>query len=147
MRRLAVIRETLQLPRADFAERIRCLARQNRTRLVQSLQGTSLNLKTFLPLVVKYNLSDDFPSYYSHRYLHDQGLGRDDLPRLDAENRRNMQAYVDNIYVMEQLTRVQANLALLRQHQAANQAAADTFAGSRTAGTADRFVRARHLSR
>ena len=40
--------------------------------------------------------------------------------RLDAENRRNMQAYINNIYIMEQLTRVQTNLALLRKHQADN---------------------------
>ena len=31
-----------------------------------------------------------------------------------------MQAYIDNIYIMEQLTRVQTNLALLRKHQADN---------------------------
>ena len=93
------------------------------TRLLQSLQGTSLNLKTFLPLVVKYHLSSEFPSYYSHRYLHDKTMGRDDLTRLDAENRRNMEQYISNIHIMEQLTRTQTNLALLRKHQASNSAA------------------------
>ena len=117
------MRETLELPRADFAERILAMESEQ-TRLLQSLQGTSLNLKTFIPLVVKYNVSGEFPSYYSHRYLHDKALGRDDLSRLDAENRRNMEAYIDNIYIMEQLTRVQTNLALLRKHQADNLAAA-----------------------
>ena len=43
--------------------------------LLQSLKGTSLNLKTFLPLAVKYDLSGEFPSYYSHRYLHEKALG------------------------------------------------------------------------
>jgi hypothetical protein len=88
------------------------------SRLLGSLKGTSLNLKTFLPLLVKYDVSGEFPSYYSHRYLHDVSWGRDDLTKLDAENRRNIQQYVDNIHVMEELTRLQTNLALLRKHQA-----------------------------
>jgi hypothetical protein len=120
--RLRVIHETLTLPRADFAERI-AFVEAEQMRLLQSLQGTSLNLKTFLPLVVKYNLANEFPSYYSHRYLHDQKLGRDDFGKLDAENRRNLQQYIANIQTMEKLTRLQINLALLRKHQAQNIAA------------------------
>ncbi len=86
-------------------------------RLLGSLRGTSLNLKTFIPLVVKYNVSSEFPSYYSHRYLHDKELGRNDLSKLDAENRNNMKQYIRNIHTMEQLTRLNTNLALLRKHQ------------------------------
>jgi hypothetical protein len=114
--RLTVLNETLALPRGDRTERIAQLEAQQQ-RLLTSLKGTSLNLKTFLPLVVKYNLASEFPSYYSHRYLHDEVLRRDDLQQLDAENRRNIRAYMQNIYVMEELTRVQTNLALLRKHQ------------------------------
>ena len=91
--------------------------------MVQSLRGTSLNLKTFVPLMVKYNLSEEFPSASSHRYLHDRKLGRSNWDKLDAENRRNLQQYIDNIQTMEQLTRTQTNLALLRKHQAQNVAA------------------------
>src|SRR4029079_10154850 len=116
------INETIALPRADVAQRIIALQAE-RTRLVQSLHGTSLSLKTFIPLAVKYNAAVEFPSYYSHRYLHEKMLGRDDLSKLDAENRRNMKQYIDNIYTMEQLTRLQTNLALLEKHQAANLAA------------------------
>ncbi len=120
--RLQLINENLTLPRADLAERIASQEAEI-TKLVQSLRGTSLNLKTFLPLAVKYKLSDDFPSYYSHRYLHDKKLGRDDLDKLDAENRQNMAQYIANIRTMEQLTRTQTNLALLKKHQAQNVAA------------------------
>jgi hypothetical protein len=119
---LAVVREVLSLPRANFADRIQALE-QERDRLVRSLQGTSLNLKTFLPLIVKYKLAEEYPAYYSHRYLHDQAAGRDDLPRMDADNLRNIDAYVSNIHIMEELTRVQVNLALLRQHQVQNETA------------------------
>ena len=111
-----LLNEPLALPRADLAQRIEALQTEQ-LRLAQSLKGTRLNLKTFLPLVVKYNLSAQFPSYYSHRYLHDETIGRQDLNKLDAENRRNIQAYIGNIHAMEELTRVQTNLALLKMHQ------------------------------
>lgn len=120
--RLKLINEPLALPRADVADRIAALESEQ-NRLLQSLKGTTLNLKTFLPLIVKYSLSEDFPSYYSHRYLHERKLGRNDLDKLDADNRRNIRNYVDNIHTMEQLTRLQTNLALLRKHQADNVAA------------------------
>lgn len=120
--RLTVLNETIELPRGDVAQRIISME-ATQTRLLQSLKGTSLNLKTFIPLVVKHSLSSEFPSYYSHRYLHEKTLGRDDLSRLDAENRHNLKLYVENIHVMEELTRVQTNLALLRKHQAHHAAA------------------------
>ncbi|MCY3680502.1 MAG: hypothetical protein OXH16_03845 [Gemmatimonadetes bacterium] len=116
---LKVIRETIELPRADLAGRIESLQAEQ-VQLLQALKGTSLNLKTFIPLYVKYNLSRDFPSYYSHRYLHEEMMGRDGLKKLDAENRANMDRYIENIYAMEQLTRIQINLNLLKKHQARN---------------------------
>ena len=123
---LKVINETLTLPRRDNAERIAALTAEQQ-RLVASLGGTSLNFKTFLPLAVKYGLNDVNPSAESHRYLQDKLLGRADQERLDADNRRNIEQYVRNIHTMEELTRLQTNLALLKKHQATNVAA-----GSRT---------------
>jgi len=122
---LKVIREAIELPRADLAGRIESLQAEQ-IQLLQDLKGTSLNLKTFIPLYVKYNLSRDFPSYYSHRYLHEEMMGRDGLKKLDAENRANMDRYVENIYAMEQLTRIQINLNLLKKHQARNVAAGES---------------------
>ena len=118
---LRVINETLALPRADLAPHIGSL-HDEQTRLLQSLKGTSLNLKTFLA-EMKYRLSPDFPSYYSHRYLHERMIGREDLRRQDEENGRNLRQYIENIETMERLTRVQTNLDLLKKHQAQNEAA------------------------
>ena len=119
---LKVLNEKLELPRADLAPRIDDLLAEQ-ARLLKSLKGTSLNLKTFLPLAVKYNLAAEFPTTYSHRYLHEKMIGRDDLAKLDAENRRNLIQYASNIHTMEELTRVQTNLDLLRMHHAQNVAA------------------------
>jgi hypothetical protein len=121
--RLRLIREVLRLPRADHTRRIAALEAEQ-VRLARSLRGTSLNLKTFLPLAVKYGLSSRFPSYTADGYLGERAIGRDDLGQLDAENRRNLEEYVANVHVMEELTRVQTNLELLKKHQADNSAAA-----------------------
>lgn len=115
--RLKIIPTKLTLPRGDRTEVINQLTTEQE-RLLMSLRGTSLNLKTFLPLIMRYQLDPKFPSYYAHRYLHDERIGRDDLQQLDAENRRNMEAYLQNIKTMEELTRLQINLSLLRKHQA-----------------------------
>lgn len=120
--RIRLIRETLALPRADLSECIRALEAEQ-AEVLRSLQGTSLNLKTFLSLVAKHGLSPEFPSYYSHRYLHDRALGRDVYDRLDALNRGQIELYVRNIHAMERLTRIRANLDLLVMHQAQNAAA------------------------
>jgi hypothetical protein len=120
--KLQVVSETVELPRADFTARIAGLESQQ-MRLLHSLRGTALNFKEFIPLFVKYNVSGEFPSSDSHTYLHDRMVGRDDWLKLDAENRQNMEQYIRNIHAMEELTRVQENLSLLRMHQAQNAAA------------------------
>jgi hypothetical protein len=109
----------LEVPRANLEPRIAEMELELE-RLVKNLRGTSLNLKTFLPLVVQYQLDAEYPSYYSHRYLREKEQGREDLRRLDAENRRNMAAYIENIQTMESLSRLQTNLALLRMHHLDN---------------------------
>ncbi len=115
--RLKIASTEISLPRSDLATRIFDMEAEQQ-RLASSLGGTSLNLKTFLPLVVKYNLSSEFPSYYSHGYLQEQARGRSDLSKLDAENRQNIKQYIRNIHTMEELTRLNTNLRLLRKHHA-----------------------------
>jgi hypothetical protein len=130
---LRILNETIALPRADHSSRIAALQGEQ-MRLARSLEGTSLNLKTFIPLFVKYQVSGDFPSYYSHGYLHERVFGREDWDKLDAENRRNMKQYIKNIHVMEELTRVQVNLALLEQHQAQNATAGTNTVNAEVVG-------------
>lgn len=113
-----ILNETLTLPRGvDYPQRIAALEAEQK-RLLASLQGTSINFKTFLPLYIQYQVAGEFPSYYSHRYQHEKALNREDLAKLDAENRAAMDQYLRNIHTMEQLTRLQINLALLRKHHA-----------------------------
>jgi hypothetical protein len=120
--RLVVINETIELPRSDSRARIAALE-EEQTKLVRSLKGTTINLETFVPLLLKYNAANPFPSAYGYRYLHEANMGWDDLKKHDAENRTHIEAYIENIRIMEKLTRLQENLRLLRMHQTANDAA------------------------
>ncbi len=120
---LRIMNEPLALPRAaDIEHRIAAIEAEQ-MQLLNSLKSTSLNFKTFLPLFIQYQVSADFPSYYSHRYVLDQANHRDDMLKMDAENKMNMDAYLENINAMEKLTRLNVNLALLRMHLAQNEAA------------------------
>lgn len=114
---LKTVNHRLQLPRRNNEEHIKAME-EEQAKLLASLSGTSLNWQTFAPLLNKYKFSPEYPSYYSHRYLHDEMIGRDDLKKMDAVNRGNMKRYLQNIYTMEKLTRVAANLRLLKKHQA-----------------------------
>ncbi len=82
--RLAIHSQTLALPRGNRSRRIEELEAEQ-DRLLRSLKGTNLNLKSFLPLIVKYKLDDEFPSYYSYGYLRDESLGQNGLRQLDAQ--------------------------------------------------------------
>jgi len=116
------VQEKIELPRADLAERIASLEGEI-LQTVRQLKGTNLNLRAFLPLMTKYNVNKDFPSYSAQHYLHEKLVGRKDLEQLDTENRRNLEAYIENVHTMEQLSRMQTNLALLKLHQGQNMAA------------------------
>jgi hypothetical protein len=114
---LKVINETIELPRrTDIPLRLESLQAEQ-AKLLQSLRGTSLNVKTFIPLYIKYKLSSEYPSYYSHEYLHDKMIGRNDLEAMDTENKRNLDKYLQNIFAMEKLARIQENMSILKEQQ------------------------------
>lgn len=120
--RLSCIREQIELPRGDTTERMIALQAEQ-SRLLKSLRGTTLNHKSYMALAWKYGLFPEYPSEAAHRYLHEKQLARTDWNQLDEENRRNMRDYLANIQTMEELTRIQTNLALLRKHNEAALAA------------------------
>jgi hypothetical protein len=120
---LQVRHEVLSVPRAaDYETRITAL-QSEQTKLVAALKPTNLNFKSFLPLLIQQKLSPDFPSHHAQSYLHDQSLNRQSITQLDADNRLLVDSYLGNIQIMERLTRLNTNLALLKRHLAATQAA------------------------
>ena len=115
--RLSVKHQVISIPRStDYQQRVDAIEVE-RGRLGRSLRGTNINFKSFLPLLIQQRMAPNLPSAYAQGYLHDRTVGRDDLTRLDAENRDQVNAYLANIHIMEQLTRLNTNLALLKMHQ------------------------------
>ena len=122
---LNVISEIIKLPRrTDIPQRIDSLNAEQE-KLLHSLKGMSLNLKTFIPLYIKYNLYGEYPSYYSHRYINEKILGRNGLEVMDDINRKHIDKYLRNIYTMERLARIQTNLDMLKNRQAINEASGE----------------------
>ncbi len=118
--KLSVISETIELPRrTDIPERIESLQTEQ-AELLESLKSTALNIKTFLPLYIKYALSPDYPLDYSYSYLQAEKIGNEELSAMDSLNRGNIAKYLKNIYAMEKLARIQNKLATLKKHQAIN---------------------------
>lgn len=115
---LRAVSKNIDLPlRTDIPERIRILESEQ-SELLSSLRSTSLNLKTFLPLYIKYSLNPEYPSYYSYQYLNEEKIGKAALKGMDASNRSNIKKYLNNIYAMEKCARIQENLNMLERRQA-----------------------------
>ncbi|HBJ82446.1 MAG TPA: hypothetical protein DDZ88_00930 [Verrucomicrobiales bacterium] len=116
---LKISREVIALPRAaDFEQRISNIENEQRG-LVAALKPTNINFKTFLPLLMQHKLWPETPSHYAQGYLDNAKP----LQQLDTDNKVLVEAYLGNLAVMEKLTRLNANLALLKRHLAETKAA------------------------
>ena len=123
---LKAVREVIAVPRgADLEQRIGAIETEQK-RLLHALKPTNINFKTFVPLLIQQKLSPDYPSHYAQSYLQDKSIGKDELTKLDADNRASVEAYLQNIRIMEELTRLNTNLTLLKKHLEQNKAAAQS---------------------
>ncbi|MCP4642554.1 MAG: hypothetical protein GY851_19070 [bacterium] len=131
---MSVVNEPIELPRkADFDERVAELEAEQ-AKLLKSLRGTSLNIKTFIPLYIRHELDPDHPSYYSYRYLQSDKLGTDEFSAIDGQNRGHLNKYLRNIRTMEKLARIQDKIATLRRHQAINEEAGEPTVATEVQG-------------
>jgi hypothetical protein len=120
---VSVIREELSLPaRKDIQKHIEDLEAQ-KTVILDYFKGegcgahgsgTKLNFKAFLPLYIKYMMSPQYPSDYSYRYMQEEKIGINDLEVMDADNKKDMEKYLNSIYKMEELIVTEANLGYLK---------------------------------
>jgi hypothetical protein len=118
-----VIREELVLPaRTDIQKHIETLEAEKAVILDYFKgegcgahgAGTKLNFKSFLPLYIRYMMSPQYPSDYTYRYLQEKKIGINDLEVMDADNKRDMEKYLNSIYKMEELIVIEANLGFLK---------------------------------
>ena len=121
---LKVSNAVVSVPRAaDYEKRISNIETEQKT-LLAALKPTNVNFKAFLPLLIEQKLWPDFPSHHSQSYLHDQTLEKKAISQLDADNKVLVENYLANIQIMERLTRLNTNHALLKKHLVETQAAA-----------------------
>ncbi|MFM7520336.1 MAG: hypothetical protein ACKO9B_07690 [Planctomycetota bacterium] len=121
---LAVARETVALPRAaDIDARITRLLFE-RERTVAGLTPTNLSFADFVGQLVARGIDPESPGASRQRLLHDDALGRS-APWHDAAVAAEVAAYRRNIDALERLTRLNTNLALLRQHRERRAAATE----------------------
>jgi len=126
---ISVIREELSLPaRTDIQKHIDTLEAK-KTVILDYFKGegcgahgagTKLNFKAFLPLYIKYMMSPEHPSDYSYRYMQEEKIGINDLEVMDADNKRDMEKYLNCIYKMEELLVTEANLGYLKNSKPQN---------------------------
>jgi len=121
---LKIRREFISLPRAaDYEKRITNIEAEQK-KLLAALRPTNINFKAFLPLLIQHRIWPEQPSHHSQSYLHDQMFDRKGISQLDRDNQALIESYLNNIEVMERLTRLNTNHALLKRHLAETQAAA-----------------------
>jgi len=114
--KLSWMHRKLAMPLADLGPTIAAI-QSHRDRLVEALQGTTLNFKDFQILAFAHQLAPDFPSADKGTYLQQQMLEREGFRKLDRDNRQQLDAYLSNVRTMEAITRLQTNLRLLKMHE------------------------------
>ena len=123
---LKISKEVVSIPRAaDYEKRI-ANAETEQKRLVAALKPTNINFKAFLPLMLQHKLWPDHPSHHAQSYFHDESWGREGIKQLDADTKALVDTYLQNIEIMERLTRLNTNVALLKKHLAETKEAGKT---------------------
>lgn len=116
--------KTVDLPRGrDFEGRIRAVEAEQ-LRLLHSLKSTPLNFEAFLPLWLQHHLTPETPSAHAQTSLHEASIESSLRRRHDADQLADARNYRSNISTLEQLIRLNANLTLLKKHQAIAQQSA-----------------------
>ncbi|MBI3923596.1 MAG: hypothetical protein HY318_19410 [Armatimonadetes bacterium] len=117
---LAVATRSVAFPlRKDIPD---CLARleQQQDALRASLNTAYaylLSFKEFLPLYLRYALSPEYPSHPSYRYLKAAECGDGALDEEDRNNRLEIEKYLERIQIMEEMTRNELKISMLKKHQ------------------------------
>ncbi len=102
---LQVVAEEIFLPRrTDIATRVERLKTEQEA-LLKSLRFCSLNFELFLPLYLQQK--------------ENQGAGTESSP-MQAFNQKNIEKYFSNLRAMENLSKIQDDIATLEKHAAIN---------------------------
>jgi hypothetical protein len=115
---LSIESKTIALPRGrDFEARILAIEAEQ-LRLLRSLKNTPLNFDAFIPLWLQHHLTPETPSAHAQTSLHEDSIASPIRKRHDTDQIAAARDYRSNISTLEQLIRLNTNLALLKKHDA-----------------------------
>ena len=112
----------VSFPRRTDIPKVREELLRQREALFARLGNCPLDFKTFLPLYMKYLTSPEYPLDHAYAYMKEEAMGRHQLRDQDGINRGNIQKYLENIRIMEQLSRLATTLETLKWHENYNAA-------------------------
>jgi len=117
---------SIKLPRRKDISAVREKLLEEREELFASLGGCPLNFKSFLPLYMKYLVSPDYPLGYAYEYMKEEADGKTQLRNQDKINRANIDKYIENLAVMEKLSKLATTLETLEWHEKYNKSYNDS---------------------
>lgn len=117
---LGVISECVELPRRRDLPARSARLKDEQAKLLESLRFTSLNFKSFLHLYLQHSLDPEYPTADSWVYLQAESAGNSQRAEMDDFNQALVEKYLANIHSMEQLARIQDELATFSRHEEIN---------------------------
>lgn len=112
--------KTVRLPRRrDIQQKIDELDIKERE-LCAQLRSCPLNFRSFLPLYLKYSLNADAPLDYPYQYLAEKRAGSNALVDMNDINQGNIDKYLSNLRILDELTRIADRRETFKFHQNLN---------------------------
>jgi len=124
----------VSFPRRTDIPAVRGALLEQREALLARLGNCPLDFKTFLPLYMKYLTSPEYPLDHAYAYMKEEAMGSRQLRDQDAINRENLQKYLENIRIMERLSKLATTLETLQWHEDHNAASGQTHIRGEVAG-------------
>ena len=118
---LKMVRKEVVFPRRnDFDERI-AVYEKERQALVDDLRFNALDIKSFLPLYMKYLMDPKYPNAFSYQYIQAEKNGDTHWKMLDEQNRNLVNCYLENVRKMERISKLDDDIGTSRRHQKINE--------------------------
>ena len=111
--------------RTDFDERIAEYEKE-REELVKDFRFNSLDIKTFIPLYMKYLMDPKYPNAFSYQYIQAEKNGDPFWDKLDKRNQLVLDIYMKNIRNMERISKLDDDIETSRRHQKINADSGET---------------------
>ena len=84
------------------------------------LRFNALDIKTFIPLYMKYLLDPEYPNTFSYQYIQARKNGDPHWDWLDGQNRKLVNCYLENVRKMERISKLDDDIETSLRHRKIN---------------------------